>query len=335
MAVQNFSAMQLSVIPTEKSGLVGKSNGALSTTLNGQSSSKPNMKEECLKNMTPLKRKASLKEDFKPIETRKENSEIIVDETEKTAFVGTPLSKLGTDNNQTVKKVVGIMKRKNSSHNLPLIPPNVESVGMNAAFTGLRLLAEEEAIFESLKIRITDNISNATVLVAEKISRTEKFLLAISHSVPIVSTSWKDRVVNDKKIVSLEDYLLCDPEGEKALGFSLKKSVKISKESNIFKGITFYCTSSVLPAKATILKLVEANGGDFGEQISRRNVLRIKEELESFDGEVVCLSALDDSQLIEKLGRPCYNTEWLLDSILKQENKNLDEYQLDSKSVLY
>jgi hypothetical protein len=129
-------------------------------------------------------------------------------------------------------------------------------------------------------------------------------------------------------IIPWEDYLLCDPEGEKALDFSLARSIKTSMVKNIFEGITFFCTKSVLPTKITVSRLVEANGGVFGGEITQRNIQRIKKELEDSSENVICFSTSDDRQLITRLERKCYNTEWLLNSILRQELHNFEDYLL-------
>ena len=227
-----------------------------------------------------------------------------------------------------INEEVNSRKRKRSSQDSATAVSIIDLKGSSIAITGIRLTPQEEAKFNSLGIEVTDEITSASVLIAERVSRTEKFLMAISLSVPIVSSAWKDKLVSGSQIPSVENFILADPEGEKTYDFSMKNSVKTSKMINILKGFTIYCTPSVQPPIETITRLVEANAGYFGEIITRRNVQRIKEDIASFDGNTVCLSTASDFALIEKLGQKCYSTEWLLNSILRQDTSFLKNFQL-------
>lgn len=72
---------------------------------------------------------------------------------------------------------------------------------------------------------IVDTPQFGNVLICDKISRTFKFLYAISKGIPIVSSHWLDVSEKYGKFEPAENYLVVDKNVEKRFNFNLKKSL--------------------------------------------------------------------------------------------------------------
>lgn len=72
---------------------------------------------------------------------------------------------------------------------------------------------------------IVDTPQLGNVLICDKISRTFKFLYAISKGIPIVSSHWLDVSAEQNEFQSLDNYLVIDKNVEKRFNFNLRKSL--------------------------------------------------------------------------------------------------------------
>lgn len=72
---------------------------------------------------------------------------------------------------------------------------------------------------------IVDTPQLGTVLICDKISRTFKFLYALSKGIPIVSSHWLDASGQRGEFEPTDPYLVVDKNSEKRFRFSLKRSL--------------------------------------------------------------------------------------------------------------
>lgn len=72
---------------------------------------------------------------------------------------------------------------------------------------------------------IVDTPQLGGVLICDKISRTFKFLYALSKGLPIVSSQWLDISIKTGAFQSPESFLLDDKIAEKRFHFNLRKSL--------------------------------------------------------------------------------------------------------------
>lgn len=73
--------------------------------------------------------------------------------------------------------------------------------------------------------KVTDSPTDCTVLVVEKIYRTNKLLCAVARGIPIVTPDWLIASQKKKRFVDTESYILHDPVGEKRYNFKLRSSL--------------------------------------------------------------------------------------------------------------
>lgn len=72
---------------------------------------------------------------------------------------------------------------------------------------------------------IVDCAKECTVLVCEKIYRTNKLMSSVGRGIPIVVPEWLITSHKQKRFVDTEPYLLNDAENEKRFNFNLKTSL--------------------------------------------------------------------------------------------------------------
>jgi mediator of DNA damage checkpoint protein 1 len=114
---------------------------------------------------------------------------------------------------------------------------------------------------------VTENWTECTHLVSDKVRRTLKFLGAVVRGKPIVGVQWLAACKKSGGLLSEERYLLRDTKGEKAMGFSLQSSLvqaraRVAGGSGVFSGHRFFALPQVKHSMSEGLQdLVEAAGG--------------------------------------------------------------------------
>ncbi|KAJ3322768.1 hypothetical protein HDU76_013802 [Blyttiomyces sp. JEL0837] len=220
--------------------------------------------------------------------------------------------------------------------------------------TGIRLDKQTLKGIVGLGGREAKDVASCTHLVANKIARTEKFLLAVSMGKEIVTQEWIERSL---EIGSWQDstlYRLKDPEAEEKNGFTLEESLRRASEKRLLEGYSVYVTQNVKPDIETMKRLVEAGGGKFvkrqlrtlrnkNNDIFSMDVDAFKQEEEAGDNSifgnisgpstpsvsgsqtqrrVLCISCDEDGEYVEVLkghGYRVYSVEMLLVGLLRQE----------------
>lgn len=72
---------------------------------------------------------------------------------------------------------------------------------------------------------IVDTPQLGDVLICDKISRTFKFLYALSKGIPIVTSQWLDMSIKNGTFVDYDPHLVVDKTSEKRFHFNLKNSL--------------------------------------------------------------------------------------------------------------
>ncbi|KAJ3325131.1 hypothetical protein HDV06_004887 [Boothiomyces sp. JEL0866] len=151
------------------------------------------------------------------------------------------------------------------------------------SITGIRLQPDQLEYLKSQHQYQTDSLQKSSFLIAQKLCKTEKFLLAINYKKPIYSLR------NNK----LEPLLMPNTKPP------------------LLKGYTIYYTKNVVPESKILKRLVTSAGG---------KCILIKQMDQVKDG--VAIGSLTDDWLIQgckKLGRKVYCSDLILVGILKQQ----------------
>jgi hypothetical protein len=145
-------------------------------------------------------------------------------------------------------------------------------------------------------------------------------------------------------MLDTKDYLLRDRENEKKYATTLEQTVKRARENRgeLFKNYQVYISTNVTSHPA-LVRIVEANGGEC-RTVSytikgRARVLR-SDYLKSVENQVlVCTDSNEDKILRGKfkeeiaegeLKGALYSSEWIMNSVLKQEVANGREVTISS-----
>ncbi|WFD02299.1 regulator of Ty1 Transposition [Malassezia obtusa] len=132
------------------------------------------------------------------------------------------------------------------------------------ATTSVELKPSTVAVLDALHVRRVDDVSEATHLVAQGLTRTEKMLCAIAlGTVQVVSVEWLKEVVRRKALVDAAPYALQDREKEAKWGMQLSAALAHSAAhpGALLRGHTFYLSRAVQPSKEVLKRVIEAAGG--------------------------------------------------------------------------
>jgi hypothetical protein len=124
--------------------------------------------------------------------------------------------------------------------------------------SSVRQLAQ---VVESLGGAVVGSVDKATHIVAQKISRTVKFLSGLCHCQYVLSGSWVDACSTAGEFVDEDQYILKDPDSELLYDINLKTSLEKARRRKLFEGLCLYSTSSVVPEYSTLRIIVECAGG--------------------------------------------------------------------------
>ncbi|KAI5123689.1 hypothetical protein M0805_001717 [Coniferiporia weirii] len=134
---------------------------------------------------------------------------------------------------------------------------NTQDSGMSSnglIASGLCLMTTQVALGENitkslrqLGVRMASKPSECTLLLANSIGRTEKFLCAMATARFIVTEKWATDSAQAKRIMPPEEYFLNDPEGERKHNIKLSESLRRAQSSTrkLLEGHTFYFTKKL------------------------------------------------------------------------------------------
>uniref|UniRef100_A0A8C7XCX1 PAX-interacting protein 1 n=1 Tax=Oryzias sinensis TaxID=183150 RepID=A0A8C7XCX1_9TELE len=161
---------------------------------------------------------------------------------------------------------------------------------------------------------LAENSLKATHLVAVKVTRTVKFLTAMSVVKHIVSPEWLEESWRSQKFVGR-----CI--AEVLFNFSLEESLRKAHSAPLFKGKYFYLTPGVCPSFSTMKAILESAGGKLlTKQPSYRKIMEHKQNKNL--PEIVLISCDNDLHLCREYfmkNIDVHNAEFILTGVLTQK----------------
>uniref|UniRef100_A0A1A7XJ14 PAX-interacting protein 1 n=1 Tax=Iconisemion striatum TaxID=60296 RepID=A0A1A7XJ14_9TELE len=125
---------------------------------------------------------------------------------------------------------------------------------------------------------VADSSQKATHLMATKVTRTIKFLTAMSLVKYIITPEWLEESWRSQKFVDEVPYTLRDAEAEVLFAFSLEEALKKAHNALLFKGKYFYLTPGICPSLSTMKAILESAGGKLlAKQPSYRKIMEHKQ----------------------------------------------------------
>ncbi|KAH0627598.1 hypothetical protein JD844_003528 [Phrynosoma platyrhinos] len=125
---------------------------------------------------------------------------------------------------------------------------------------------------------VAESAQKCTHLIASKVTRTVKFLTAISIVKHIVTPDWLEECFKCQTFIEEQSYILRDAEAEVLFCFSLEESLKRAQAAPLFKGKYFYITPGICPSLSTMKSIVECAGGKvLSKQPSFRKLMEHKQ----------------------------------------------------------
>ncbi|XP_055447326.1 PAX-interacting protein 1 isoform X2 [Bubalus kerabau] len=167
---------------------------------------------------------------------------------------------------------------------------------------------------------VAESAQKCTHLIASKVTRTVKFLTAISVVKHIVTPEWLEECFKCQKFIDEQNYLLRDAEAEVLFSFSLEESLRRAHASPLFKAKYFYITPGICPSLSTMKAIVECAGGKvLSKQPSFRKLMEHKQNKSL--SEIVLISCENDLHLCREYfarGIDVHNAEFVLTGVLTQ-----------------
>ncbi|KAK2844043.1 hypothetical protein Q5P01_010702 [Channa striata] len=232
--------------------------------------------------------------------------------------------KIMDSTNQPANKKARLEETKSPSKKLP--PESTPHV----MFTGFEPTQVQQYIkrLHALGGEVADS-QKITHLVASKVTRTIKFLTAISVVRHIVGPEWLEESWRTQKFVDEQSYSLRDAEAEVLFGFSLEESLKRAHTAPLFKGKYFYLTPGICPSISTMKSILESAGGKLlAKQPSYRKIMEHKQNKNL--PEIILISCDNDLHLCREYflkNIDVHNAEFILTGVLTQK-LDYDSYPL-------
>ncbi|VVC44565.1 Hypothetical protein CINCED_3A023705 [Cinara cedri] len=142
---------------------------------------------------------------------------------------------------------------------IPLIHRTLETV---VTFSYLRNREMKEFV-EKTGGSVTDDITQCTVLVSDKIRCTMKILSAIGRGCPIVSANWVKHSYVVRVFEEIEEFITVDKDAERKYNFQLKESLAKARANKLLKGYTVLVTPSVKPGPKDMKVIITCAGGNY------------------------------------------------------------------------
>lgn len=181
----------------------------------------------------------------------------------------------------------------------------------------------------------TDNASEVTHLVTDKVRRTDKFLCSYATAQYILQPSWIHASCKAQKFVEEQDHLLIDIQAENQYGFKLNQR-RINYQ--FLNGYRIYLTDSVEPPITIMRHIIEACGGTLltsRNDIPKRHDHKSSKASSSSDNHhILIISSEKDETVYKRIARDgydIYNRELILSGALKQ-TLDFDQFLLHSES---
>lgn len=152
-------------------------------------------------------------------------------------------------------------------------------------------------------------------------TRTVKFLTAMSVVKHIITPEWLEESWRSQKFVDEQSYTLRDAEAEVLFSFSLEESLKRAHNAPLFKGKYFYLTPGICPSLSTMKAILESAGGKLlAKQPSYRKIMEHKQNKNL--PEIILISCDNDLHLCREYfmkNIDVHNAEFILTGVLTQK----------------
>ncbi|XP_033264237.2 PAX-interacting protein 1 isoform X3 [Orcinus orca] len=167
---------------------------------------------------------------------------------------------------------------------------------------------------------VAESAQKCTHLISSKVTRTVKFLTAISVVKHIVTPEWLEECFKCQKFIDEQSYVLRDAEAEVLFSFSLEESLRRARVSPLFKAKYFYITPGICPSLSTMKAIVECAGGKvLSKQPSFRKLMEHTQNKSL--SEIILISCENDLHLCREYfarGIDVHNAEFVLTGVLTQ-----------------
>ncbi|KAL8919998.1 MAG: hypothetical protein Q9172_004692 [Xanthocarpia lactea] len=216
--------------------------------------------------------------------------------------------------------------------------------------------AEDKSRLRDLGVLVVQDPTHCTHLASPSIVRTKKFVCALARAPMVISTDFVDDCLAKEEWREPEDYLLNDPAGEQRLGFKLSEAVSRAKNhrGQLLRGMPIYCTETVKGGFDVYKAIIEANGGKCllyrarAGSVAGSRAGGQDEDVDAMDtdepeylylitGNTPVEMALWPKfrQMVQGTGKlpRIVQTDWLLNSALRQELHWEDVYELKEDAV--
>ncbi|KAI5370621.1 putative BRCT domain-containing protein [Septoria linicola] len=122
--------------------------------------------------------------------------------------------------------------------------------------------SRDKNALRQLGVSLTQDPSEADILVAPKLLRTKKFVCALAGAPLVVDTTFLDAALDKKKLID-DPPMLKDREGEERLGFRLTDAIERAKQNKrkLFAGWSIYVTKDIKGGFDTYKDIITLNGG--------------------------------------------------------------------------
>ncbi|XP_054266081.1 uncharacterized protein LOC128988631 [Macrosteles quadrilineatus] len=193
--------------------------------------------------------------------------------------------------------------------------------GKKVLFTSGLMNSAWESQVKKLGGSVVECPIDCSLLVADKVRRTVKFLCVLGQGKPIVSPDWINQSWRCTSFIEPSDYLLVDAEAEEKFKFSLSHTFQAAKNQQLLTGYHVHATPKVKPPPEDIKSIVECCGGKYMENIPSK-----------WPENSVILSHVDDKYLWKKFKvkgetPPIVAAEMLLIGVL-QHKIEIDPHRL-------
>jgi len=146
-----------------------------------------------------------------------------------------------------------------------LVNPLTENSPEIVTFSYLRnrRLKELKLFIDKTGGSVTDEITQCTVLVTDKIRCTMKILSAIARGCPIVNTNWIRDSYTLSSFQDVSEFIIMDKDAEGKYNFRLKESLARARTNRLLDGYTVLVTPSVKPCPKDMKVIITCAGGDY------------------------------------------------------------------------
>ncbi|KAJ3205765.1 hypothetical protein HDU82_004968 [Entophlyctis luteolus] len=149
-------------------------------------------------------------------------------------------------------------------------PKTGDTTAVRIVTTGGCKLDDAWTNITSLGGKQVEDVFSCSHLVAERVVRTEKFILAITLGKEIITPKWVFDSIKSRRWLDPKMYR---PREEPDLGtYSVDKALVLARKKKLFEGYSVFATPKVNPSCDTLKRLIETAGG---RMLKRHSLIRL------------------------------------------------------------